>query len=193
MFQCRTGEILQEGQPSSTTGRATSCGNLSKFLQKKKKKPEIHIWEGVWSNLDLMDSVCVCVYAQHPLSGMCQGSTGRMASSFSSLFRRNPRRCRVTRLLAPSLLLTSETPISLLMSSRSARVSPCTSSRKKDEPEKMDVMLLIWGTNGNCVVQRLQYGKVRTKLGLKTKACLQVTQKTMCATKRCTTLGCTAW
>ena len=26
----------------------------------------------------------VCVYAQHPWSGMCQGSTGRMASSFSS-------------------------------------------------------------------------------------------------------------
>ena len=41
VFQCRTGEILQEGQPSSTTGGATSCGDLSKFLQKKKKKPEI--------------------------------------------------------------------------------------------------------------------------------------------------------
>ena len=26
----------------------------------------------------------VCAYAQHPWSGMCQGSTGRMASSFSS-------------------------------------------------------------------------------------------------------------
>ena len=24
----------------------------------------------------------VCVYAQHPWPGMCQGSTGRMASSF---------------------------------------------------------------------------------------------------------------
>ena len=121
--------------------------------------------------------MCVCVYAQHPLSGMCQGSTGRMASSFSSLFRRSWRRCRVTGPLVPSLLLTSEPNISLLMSSRSARVSPCTSSRKKDEPEKMDVMLLIWGTNGNCVVQRLQYGKVRTNLSLKTQACLQVTRE----------------
>ena len=28
--------------------------------------------------------VIVCVDAQHPWSGMCQGSTGRVASSFSS-------------------------------------------------------------------------------------------------------------
>ena len=52
----------------------------------------------------------VCVYAQHPWCGMCQGSMGRMASSFSSLFRRSPRRCRVARPLAPSSLLTSAPP-----------------------------------------------------------------------------------
>ena len=34
--------------------------------------------------LALLGPVGLCVYAQHPWSGMCQGSTGRMASSFSS-------------------------------------------------------------------------------------------------------------
>ena len=33
----------------------------------------------------------VCVYAQRPWSGMCQESTGRTASSFSSWFRRSRR------------------------------------------------------------------------------------------------------
>ena len=40
------------------------------------------IWEGVWPYLDPRG--IVCVYAQHPWSGMCQRSTGRMVSSFSS-------------------------------------------------------------------------------------------------------------
>ena len=61
------------------------------------------------------------------------------------------------------------------MSSRSARLSPCTLSRKKEEAEKIDLMLLIQERNGKWVVQRVQCGKVRAKLGLKTKACLQVT------------------
>ena len=56
----------------------------------------------------------------------------------------------------------------------------------------MDVMLLTWGTHGNWVVPRAQFGRVRAKLGRKTKVCLPVTlEKTMCATKRCTSLGCT--
>ena len=50
----------------------------------------------------------VCVHAQHPWSGVCKGSTGRMANSFSSWFRR--RRCRVARPLAPFSMLTSALP-----------------------------------------------------------------------------------
>ena len=62
----------------------------------------------------------------------------------------------------------------------------------EEEAEKMDVMLLISGMNGNWAVQRVQCGKMRAKLGQKTKACLQVTlEKAMCATKRCMSLGCT--
>ena len=45
------------------------------FLQRLWEKP---IWECVWPCLDPWD----CVYAQRPWSGMCQGSMGRMASSF---------------------------------------------------------------------------------------------------------------
>ena len=47
------------------------------FFQSLWEKP---IWEGVWPYLDPMD--CVCVHAQRPWSGMCQGSMGRTASSF---------------------------------------------------------------------------------------------------------------
>ena len=40
--------------------------------------------------------------------------------------------------------------------------------------EKMDVMLLVWGANGKWAAQRVQCGRVRAKLGQKTKVCLQV-------------------
>ena len=135
---------------------------------------------------------CVCVYAQHPRSGMCQGSKGRMASSSSSWFTRSRRRRRAVRPSAPSSMLTSVPPSFLLMSSRSVRLSPCIQSRKKQEAEKMDVMLLIWETrdNGNGAVQRAQCGKLMAKPGQKTKACLQLLEKAMCATMRCTSSGC---
>ena len=45
----------------------------------------------------------------------------------------------------------------------------------------MDVMLLVWGTNGKWAAQRVQCGRVKAKLGRKTKVCLQVAlEKAMC-------------
>ena len=132
----------------------------------------------------------VCVYAQHPWSGMCQGSMGGMASSFlpdSDGAGIDPG----SQSISPFLNADTRTSFSLLLSSRSARLLPCTQSRKKEEAEKMDVMLLMWGTYGNWAVQRLQCGKVKAKPGQKTEACLRVTlEKAMCATKRCMSLGC---
>ena len=48
------------------------------------------------------------------------------------------------------------------MSSKSARLSPSTKSRKKEETEKMDVMPLVWETNGKWAAQRAQCGRVKT-------------------------------
>ena len=46
-------------------------------------------------------------------------------------------------------------------------------------------------TCGDMVAQRVQFGKVRMKLGLTTKASHRVSlAKTMCATARCTSSGC---
>ena len=57
--------------------------------------------------LDPMDSVCLRTAS---MSGMCQGSTGRTASSFSSWLRRSWRRCRTVRPSALSSMLTSARP-----------------------------------------------------------------------------------
>ena len=55
----------------------------------------------------------------------------------------------------------------------------------------MVVEVLIWETRGDTVAQRVQYGKVRMKLGQRTKAFHWVfLAKTMCATVRCAASGC---
>ena len=77
------------------------------------------------------------------------------------------------------------------MSSRSARSLPYTYLRKKEEAEKMDVMLLVWGTNGKWAAQRVQCGRMKAKLVRKTEVCLLVAPvKALCATMRCTSSGC---
>ena len=63
------------------------------------------------------------------------------------------------------------------MSSISARLSPCTSSRKNEEAEKVDVHGPgLGGTNGKWAAQRVQCGRVKA-----TKVCLPVALvKAMC-------------
>ena len=91
---------------------------------------------------------------------------------------------------ALSSMPTSAPPVSLLMSLRSARLLPCTESWKKEEAERIDVMLLVWGTNGKWAAQRAQCGRVETKLGRKTKECLvMVLEKATWATMRCMSSG----
>ena len=62
--------------PESCVEVAVACAGFFRSLWEKP------IWEGVFG-LTWIRWI-VCVYAQRPWSGMCQGSTGRMASSFSS-------------------------------------------------------------------------------------------------------------
>ena len=55
----------------------------------------------------------------------------------------------------------------------------------------MVVILLIWETCGDPVDQRVQFGKVKMKLGLETKAFRRVSlERTMGAMVRCTSSGC---
>ena len=148
------------------------------------------IWEGGWPFLDPVG--IVCAYAQHPWSGTCQGSTGRMASSFFFLIQKEPATMPGSETFSPFFaLLTSARLFSLLMSSRSARLSARSQSRKREELNRVVVELLIQETCGETAAQRVQCGKVRMKHGLRTKAFHRVfLAKTMCATVRCTSLGC---
>ena len=60
-----------------------------------------------------------------------------------------------------------------------------------EEVGRVVVILLIQETRGDTVAQRVQYGKVRMKLGLKTTAFRRVSlEGTLCAMVRCTSSGC---
>ena len=54
----------------------------------------------------------VCVYAQHPASGMFQGVRAAWRALFSTSSRRSRRRCLVARPVAPSSVPTSALPFS---------------------------------------------------------------------------------
>ena len=62
---------------------------------------------------------------------------------------------------------------------------------KKKEDTEMDVIPLVWGTNGKWAVQRVQCGRVKAKLCRKTKVCLPVAlEEATLATMRCTSSVC---
>ena len=55
----------------------------------------------------------------------------------------------------------------------------------------MDVIFLVWGTNGKWAAHRVHWERSKAKLGRKTKVRLLVALvKAMCATVRCTSPGC---
>ena len=55
----------------------------------------------------------------------------------------------------------------------------------------MEVMPLVWGTNGKWAAQRAPCGRVEAKHGRKTKICLLVAlEKATWVAMRCTSLGC---
>ena len=151
------------------------------FLQNVWEKS---IWEVVWPHLDPMDSVCLRTAS---MEWNVAGKYGPHGELFFFLIQREPALAPVDETFSPFF----KAAICLQKSSRSARLSLCTQSRKKEEAEKMDVMLLVWGTNGKWVAQRAECGRVKAKLGRKTKVCLPVAlEKAKCATKRCTSSGC---
>ena len=165
------------------------------FLQSLWGTP---IWEDVWPYLDPVNSVCLRTAS---MGWNVPGKYGPHGELFFFLIQKEPALTPGSEYCVPPFSMPTSAPLSpspplpppfsLLMSSRSARSSPCTLSRKKGKAERMDVISLVWGTNGKWAVQRIQCGKVRAKLGQKTKACLQVfLGAAMRATKRFTSLGC---
>ena len=120
----------------------------------------------------------VCVYAQHPWYGMCQGSTTVPSSeTFSPFFNADIR----TPLFSADVLKKCAL-IALHVIAEEGR----------DGDGCHDVMSRVWGTKWKFAAQRGQCGRVETKLGRKTKVCLLVALvKATCATMRCTSSGCT--
>ena len=108
------------------------------FLQSLWEKP---IWEGVWSHWDPMDGVCVCVFRTASVEWNVPGKYGSHGELFFSLIQREPALAPVDETFSHFF----KAGICLLKCSRSARLSHCTQSRKQEEAEKMDVMLLVWG------------------------------------------------
>ena len=109
----------------------------------------------------------VCVFA-HSIRGV--ECAREVRAAWRALFLPNSEGAsddaRLPDLLAPSSMHAF---FSLLLSSRSARVSACTKQRKREELDRVVVKLLIQETCGDTVAQRVQCGKVRMKFGLRTK------------------------
>ena len=153
------------------------------FLQSLWEKPT---WEGVWSYLDPMDFVCLRTAA---MEWNVPGGYGPHGELFFFLIQKETATMPGSETFSPVINADTCVTSSLLMSSRSARLSPCTFLRK--EETEMDVMSLVWGTNGKWIAQRAQCGRVKAKLGRKTKVCPLVALVTaMWETTRCTSLGC---
>ena len=90
------------------------------FLQSLWEKP---IWEGVWPNLDPMDSVCLrTASVEWNVPGKC----GPHRELFFFLIQKEPAAEQVGETFSPFFNTDICTPFSLLMSSGSARLSPCT-------------------------------------------------------------------
>ena len=124
------------------------------------------------------------------------GKYGPHGELFFFLIQKEPA---TVRLSVPSSRLTSVPPSSLpspfLFSAdvlkKCALVALHPLCGKKEEAEKMDVMLLFWGTNGKWAAQRVQCGRVKAKLGRNTKLRpLLALVNAMWATMRCTSSGC---
>ena len=122
----------------------------------------------------------VCVYAQRKY-----GPHGELF-----FFLIQEERATVPGSFSPFFNADIRTPSSLLMSSRSVRSLPYTLSRKKEETV-LDVTSRVWEMNGKWASQRAQCGRVKAKLGRKTKVCLPMALvKALCASMRCTASGC---
>ena len=152
----------------------------ARFLQSLWEKP---IWEGIWPYMD-------------PIRGVeCVREVRTLWLILFRLFRRSRRRCRVLRPSAPSSMPTSASPFfSADVLKKCALVALHSIAEEGSGGEngcQAPDMLLIQETTVNWAVQRVHCGKVRVKLGPKTKAFLHVILKSaMCATSRCKSLGC---
>ena len=144
------------------------------FLKSLWEKP---IWEGVWPDLDPWDSVCSRTAS---VEWNVPGKYGPHGELFLFLIQKEPATVPGSETFSPFLNADISTPVF------SADVQKCALIARHFIAEEgrsgeMDVTLLILGTNGNWAVQRVQCGKVRVKVGMRTKACPRVfLERTVC-------------
>ena len=143
-------------------------------------------WEGVWPYLDPMDSVCLRTPS---MELNVPGKYGPHGELFFFLIQKTPATEQVGEIFSPFFNATSVHASFLLMSSRSARLSPCASGRKK----KWRGMSRPWSGRRmeNGLPKESNVGEWRRNLVGRRKVCLVVAlEKATWATMRCTSSGC---
>ena len=144
---------------------------------------------GLGGHFALLGSDGQCVFT-HCVHGVECDREVRAAWLFFLLVQTEQATVPVGETFSPFINADIRTTSSLLMSPRSVHSSPCTKLRKKEETV-MDVTSLVWGTNGKWAAQRAKSGRVKATRGRKTKVRPPAALvKVMCATTRCTSLGC---
>ena len=112
------------------------------FLRSLWEKP---IWDGVWPYSDPMDTVCLRTAS---MEWNVPGKYGPQCELFFFLIQKEPAIAPNSETFSLSSILASALPFSPLMSLRSARFSPCTLWRKKEEKSP------TWRKSGKWTAQR---------------------------------------
>ena len=151
------------------------------------------LWEklirkGIWPYLDPMDSVCLRTAST---VRNVPGKYGPPGELFFFLIQKEPAAVPGSETFSPFFNADIRTPSSLLMSSRSARLSHLHLLAEEGKDGEDGGHAAALGTNGKWAAQRVQRGRVQAKPGRKTKVCLPVAlEMAMWATIRCTSSGC---
>ena len=155
------------------------------FLRRPWEKP---IWEGAWPYLDPWDSVCLRTASVERNVPAKYGPHGELFFFLIDKELATMRGQTFSPFFGADIRTLPHFSADVL---KKCALIACTEWRKREEAERVVVKLLLQETCGDTVARRVQCGKVRVKLGLKTQAFLQVIlERTMCATKRCTSSGC---
>ena len=150
---------------------------------------EMPIWEAVWPYWDPMDSVCLRTAS---VEWNVAGKYGPHGELFFFLIQKEPASMPGSETFSPLLnadIRTSFSSADVLKKCALIALHLIAAEGRggEDGCHSPD----LEGTNGSWAAQRVQCGRVKAKLGQRTKACLQVTLgKAMCATNRCMSLGC---
>ena len=155
------------------------------FFQSLWEKP---IWEGVWPYFDPMDSVCLRTAS---MEWNVPGKYGPHGELFFFLIQKEPAIAPNSETFSPFINADIRTPLfSADALKKCALIALHVTAEEGRYGDGFQVPEL-GGKNGKWAAQRVQSGRVKAKLGRKTKVCLppHLTKATR-AMMRCTSSGC---